>query len=173
MNKPQSLTKPPTPDLETRLVEEDHHSIKLWLRLLTCSSLIEAELRSRLREEFDTTLPRFDFLSQLQRTPQGLTMGELSRRMMVSGGNVSGLSTQLVKEGLVSRSTLPEDRRTYIVKLTPNGKKFFTNIAKRHEEWVIELLGDLDHDDADQLAALLAKVKTTASKHSTPTGGRQ
>lgn len=172
MNKQQTAINPSAPDLETRLIEEDHHSIKLWLRLLTCSSLIEAELRGRLREEFDTTLPRFDFLSQLQRAPQGLTMGELSRRMMVSGGNVSGLSTQLVKEGLVSRSTLPEDRRTYMVTLTPVGKKFFAKIAKRHEEWVIELLGDLSHDDVDQLAELLAKVKTTVSKHSVSGGGR-
>lgn len=172
MNKQQSAINPSAQDLETRLVEEDHHSIKLWLRLLTCSSLVESELRSRLREEFDTTLPRFDFLSQLQRAPQGLTMGELSRRMMVSGGNVSGLSTQLVKEGLVSRSTLPEDRRTYMVSLTPVGKKFFAKIAKRHEEWVIELLGDLSLDDVDQLAELLGKVKTTVNKHSVAGSGR-
>lgn len=86
-------------DHETRLIEADHHSIKLWLRLLTCSSLIEGRLRNALREEFDTTLPRFDFLAQLERSPSGLTMGELSRRMMVSGGNISCIATQLVEEG--------------------------------------------------------------------------
>ena len=79
-------------DHETRLVESDHHSLKLWLRLLTCSSLIEKKLRDELRLSFDMTLPRFDFLAQLERAPDGLTMGELSKRMMVSGGNISGIA---------------------------------------------------------------------------------
>jgi hypothetical protein len=85
-------------DHEARLVEDDHHSLKLWLRLLTCSSLVENKIRESLRQEFNTTLPRFDFMAQLQRKPEGLMMGTLSKRMMVSGGNVSGIATQLVKD---------------------------------------------------------------------------
>lgn len=91
-------------DHESRTQEDDHHSIRLWLRLLTCSNLIESKLRSHLREEFNITLPRFDFLAQLERAPEGLTMGELSQRMMVSGGNISGIATQLEGEGLINRS---------------------------------------------------------------------
>lgn len=150
-------------DHETRLREDDHHSIKLWLRLLTCSSLIEASVRNSLREEFETTLPRFDFMSQLQRIPEGMTMGELSERMMVSGGNVSGIATQLVKEGLISRKSLPSDRRTFLVKLTAKGLTVFDAMAARHEEWVIGLLGDMDEKDVDQLFELLGKVKKTVS----------
>ncbi len=150
-------------DQETRLTEEDHHSIKLWLRLLTCSSLIEGKLRAKLREEFDTTMPRFDFMAQLSRVPEGLTMGELSKRMMVSGGNVSGIATQLVKEQLVDRTPVPENRRTFIVKLTNKGDKAFTAMAARHEEWVIELLGQLTEGDVSKLMSLLAKVKSAAS----------
>lgn len=148
-------------DHETRVHEDDHHSIKLWLRMLTCSSLMEAELRSRLREEFDTTLPRFDFMAQLQRVPDGLTMGELSKRMMVSGGNVSGIANQLIKQGYISRTTLASDRRTFVVKLTAKGGKVFNKMAERHEEWVIELLGGLGADDVIRLSKLLAKVKST------------
>ncbi len=144
---------------ETRLHEDDHHSIKLWLRLLTCSSLIESRLRGALREEFDTTLPRFDFLAQLERVPEGLTMGELSRRLMVSGGNVSGIAAQLVGEGLVDRSPLPENRRTFMVKLTPKGRKAFSRMAQRHEQWVIGLLGLLEPGEVDQLMGLLDRVK--------------
>jgi DNA-binding MarR family transcriptional regulator len=149
-------------DHETRLHEDDHHSLKLWLRLLTCSSLIETELRGALRETFNTTLPRFDFLAQLERVPDGLTMGALSQRMMVSGGNVSGIATQLVKEGLVDRSPVPDNRRTFIVKLTPKGKRTFRKMAEEHEGWVIGMLGHLESDEVDQLMTLLARVKQGA-----------
>lgn len=146
-------------DQETRLHEDDHHSVKLWLRLLTCSSLIESRIRGALREEFDTTLPRFDFMAQLERAPDGLTMGELSRRMMVSGGNVSGLAAQLVKEGLVDRRPVPNNRRTFLVKLTPRGRRLFTTMAEQHEQWVIQILGHLEAEEVDQLMSLLKRVK--------------
>jgi len=148
-------------DHETRLVESDHHSLKLWLRLLTCSSLIEKKLRDELRLSFDMTLPRFDFLSQLERAPDGLTMGELSKRMMVSGGNISGIAAQLVDEGLIDRCQVPNNRRTFIVTLTQKGRNEFETIAKAHERWVIEMLGQLDQDDVKQLMSLLLKVKNT------------
>ena len=148
-------------DHETRLVESDHHSLKLWLRLLTCSSLIEKKLRDELRLSFDMTLPRFDFLSQLERAPDGLTMGELSKRMMVSGGNISGIAAQLVDEGLIDRCQVPSNRRTFIVTLTQKGRNEFETIAKAHERWVIEMLGQLDQDDVNQLMNLLLKVKNT------------
>ena len=148
-------------DHETRLVESDHHSLKLWLRLLTCSSLIEKRLRDELRLSFDMTLPRFDFLSQLERAPDGLTMGELSKRMMVSGGNISGIAAQLVDEGLIDRCQVPNNRRTFIVTLTQKGRTEFKTIAKAHERWVIEMLGQLDQDDVKQLMSLLLKVKNT------------
>lgn len=144
---------------ETRLHEDDHHSIKLWLRLLTCSSLIENRLRSALRERFDTTLPRFDFLAQLERSPEGLTMGELSRRMMVTGGNVSGIATQLEGEGLVARSPLPNNRRTVQVKLTARGRRQFAAMAEEHEQWVIGMLGHLEEGEVEQLMRLLNRVK--------------
>lgn len=146
-------------DQETRLREDDHHSLKLWLRLLTCSSMIEGRLRSALRKEFDTTLPRFDLMAQLERVPQGLTMGELSRRMMVSGGNVSGIASQLVKEGLLDRQPVPTNRRTFMVKLTAQGKREFAELARRHEEWVIECLGHLRPAEVDTLMELLNRVK--------------
>ena len=123
--------------------------------------MIEGELRSRLRQEFDTTLPRFDFMAQLQRVPDGLTMGELSKRMMVSGGNVSGIANQLIKQGYISRTTLASDRRTFVVKLTAKGARSFRKMAARHEEWVIELLGGLGMEEVNKLSKLLAKVKST------------
>lgn len=150
-------------DLETRLQEDDHHSIKLWLRLLTCSSLVEKYLRDKLRDEFATTLPRFDFMAQLQRNPQGLLMGELSELMMVSGGNVSGIATQLVKEKMISRTALPADGRAFVVKLTPKGAKAFLKMAKRHEEWVIEALGQLKKNDIVELTERMGDLKEAVS----------
>jgi len=146
-------------DHESRLQDDDHHSIRLWLRLLTCSNLIEARLRSRLREEFGITLPRFDFLAQLERAPDGLTMGELSKRMMVSGGNISGIATQLEREGLIDRTPVVGNRRMFCVRLTTEGRAQFKRMAARHEQWVVEMLGPLSSRDVDNMMSGLKKVK--------------
>lgn len=148
-------------DLESRMASpEDHHqAIKLWLRLLTCTNLIEGEVRSRLRAEFGTTLPRFDLMAQLERHPQGLTMNELSRRMMVTAGNVTGITDQLEREGLVVRQAHPQDRRAITVKLTPEGHRRFAAMAEVHEGWIIGLLAGLTREDKETLYGLLAKLK--------------
>src|SRR5213595_3207151 len=98
------------PDLASRLTQDHHQSLKLWLRMLACTVRIENEIRSRLRTTFGITLPRFDLMAQLERHPQGLRMGELSKRMMVTGGNVTGITDQLEREKLVLRVTDPADR---------------------------------------------------------------
>jgi DNA-binding MarR family transcriptional regulator len=146
-------------DLESRADDTHHESLRLWLRLLTCTQLIEASVRTRLRRDFATTLPRFDLLAQLERNPEGLRMGELSRRMMVTSGNVTGITDQLVDEGLVKRIETPDDRRAYVIRLTPAGKRSFDRMAAAHERWVIELLGGLSANEREQLGKLLAKVK--------------
>src|SRR5262249_31496869 len=109
--------------------------VRTWIRLLMCSHMIESQVRGRLREEFATTLPRFDVLAQLERTfraePRGLTMGELSRRLMVSNGNLTGLTARLLREKLVERVPSP-DRRTQRVRLTPSGKRAFDRMAAAH-----------------------------------------
>lgn len=147
------------PDRETRARADDHRALRLWLRLLTCSQLIERHVRSRLRSRFGITLPRFDLMSQLERHPEGLKMNELSRRMMVTGGNVTGIVDQLVKEGLVERLDEPTDRRAWRVRLTRAGDKAFAEMARAHEEWVVALLGGLGRRDSDALMQLLARLK--------------
>jgi len=153
-------------DRETRATVDDHRALRLWLRLLTCSQLIERQVRSRLRERFGTTLPRFDLLSQLERHPRGLKMSELSRLLMVTGGNVTGIVDQLVKEGLVERVDDAEDRRAWRVTLTRAGDKAFAEMARAHEEWVIELLGGLTRKESEALMQLLARLKQTTLEHS-------
>jgi DNA-binding MarR family transcriptional regulator len=146
-------------DLETRSSGDDHLSLRLWLRLLSCTNLIEGRARSRLRAEFATSLARFDLLAQLERAPAGLTMGELSRRLMVTGGNVTRLTDQLQADALVVRETLPGDRRAFAVRLTPAGRRAFGEMAVRHESWILEMFGVLSHKERSQLYALLAKLK--------------
>ncbi|MCK9284373.1 MAG: MarR family transcriptional regulator [Rhodocyclaceae bacterium] len=150
-------------DSETRVNANDHDALRLWLRLLACTNLIEGQVRSRLRVEFDTTLPRFDLMAQLERMPEGLKMGELSKRMMVTGGNVTGITDQLVAEGLVVREDNPADRRAYIVKLTAEGRRQFKRMAEPHEKWIIELLAGLGDAEKKQLFDLLAKMKKHAA----------
>ncbi|MGE5128059.1 MAG: MarR family winged helix-turn-helix transcriptional regulator [Sphingomonadaceae bacterium] len=149
-------------DRESGSRADDHRALRLWLRLLTCTQLIEGQVRSRLRERFATTLPRFDLMSQLERHPQGLKMNELSRRMMVTGGNVTGIVDQLAAEGLVERQADPDDRRAQRVRLTRAGERVFAEMARAHEEWIVATLSGLSRREHAELFRLLAKVKQHA-----------
>jgi DNA-binding MarR family transcriptional regulator len=140
----------------------DHRALRVWLRLLTCTQLIERSVRSRLRLRFATTLPRFDLMAQLERHPEGLKMSELSRLLMVTGGNVTAIVDQLEKEGLVERLEEPADRRAFRIRLTRNGERSFAEIARAHEEWVVQLFEGMSRRDQDDLLRLLAKVKQHA-----------
>ena len=146
-------------DMEAQSHSEHPQALRLWLRLLTCTQLVEKQVRNNLREQFDTTLPRFDLMAQLQRNPDGLKMNELSRRMMVTGGNVTGITDQLVIEGLVERMDVDGDRRAYCVRLTGQGRKTFADMAKRHEDWIVSAFEVLTAKEVDALYKLLGKVK--------------
>ncbi len=151
---------PPSPlDHETRLQAHDHTALRLWLRLLTCTSLIEASVRQILRTEFASTLPRFDLLAQLERHPHGLRMSELSQRLMVSGGNITALADQLEAEGLLRRRPVSDDRRAIRLELSATGRRRFAEMAEGHERRVVSLLDALSHDEQRRLLALLGKLK--------------
>lgn len=146
-------------DREASLVQDDHVELKIWLRLLTCTTMIEQVVRQRLREGFDVTLPRFDILAQLDRAPDGLMMGELSRRLMVSHGNVTNLIDRLVEEGWVERHAVPGDRRAQLVRLTRLGKEKFDQLAPEHQRWVVDLFSKMPRKDLKTLHELLARLK--------------
>ena len=149
-------------DRETIARADDHRALRIWLRLLTCTQLIERQVRSRLRSQFDTTLPRFDLMAQLERHREGLKMNQLSRLLMVTGGNVTAIVDQLEKEGLVERLDEPDDRRAFRIRLTKSGERTFVDMARAHEEWVVDLLAGLSRRDQGELLRLLARVKENA-----------
>ena len=149
-------------DRETIARSADHRALRIWLRLLTCTQLIEQKVRSRLREQFATTLPRFDLMARLERHREGLKMNELSRLLMVTGGNVTAIVDQLEKEGLVERLAEPADRRAFRIRLTRDGERTFADMALAHEEWVVEMLCGLSRKEHEELLKLLAKLKTSA-----------
>ncbi len=146
-------------DMEAQGHSEHSGALRLWLRMLTCSQLIEKRVRNNLREQFDTTLPRFDLMAQLQRHPDGLKMNELSRRMMVTSGNITGITDQLVLEGLVERMEVDGDRRAYRVRLTKLGRATFDEMAQQHEAWIMSAFDVLSPRELNVLHALLGKVK--------------
>jgi DNA-binding MarR family transcriptional regulator len=146
-------------DMEARAHSEHPEALRLWLRLLTCTQIVEKRVRTRLRERFDTTLPRFDLMAQLERAPEGLKMNELSRRMMVTGGNVTGITDQLAAEGLVDRVDVQGDRRAYRVRLTARGRKLFNEMARQHESWIVDAFAALSDKEIAVLHKLLGKVK--------------
>jgi len=157
-----------TPDLETLTSPEDHDDLRLWLRLLTCCNLIEGDIRGRLRTEYETTLPRFDLMAQLQRAPEGMKMSELSRHMMVTNGNITGITDQLEKEGLVQRNKVLTDRRSSLIKLTAKGKRTFQKMADSHEQWIQELLAGLSDKSRKNLFEALGELKLVAQTRITP-----
>lgn len=144
---------------EARSASGDHEALKLWLRMLACTTQIEDEIRRRLRARFDTTLPRFDYMAQLYRKPTGLRMKELSSYLMVTGANVTGLTDELEREGMVARSSSPTDRRSWIVSLTPKGRSLFERMAKEHEQWILELFAVLNPQAVSQLYRHLGALR--------------
>jgi DNA-binding MarR family transcriptional regulator len=159
MNDTTDTTDTPAIDPETRVTHDDHEALRLWLRMLTCTMVVERHVRARLRERFGMSLPRFDLMAQLDRAADGLRMSELSRRLMVSGGNVTSLVDQLVDEGLVERRDVPGDRRASAVRLTPRGREAFLAMAAEHEGWIVELTDGLPAADRARLYQLLGRFK--------------
>ncbi|WP_298822638.1 MarR family transcriptional regulator [uncultured Roseibium sp.] len=132
--------------------------LRLWLKLLKASSLIEDEIRRRLRNEFNWTLPRFDVMSALARSPDGLKMSEISQMLRVSNGNITGIVDKLSEEGLALRVAVPGDRRANLVRLTPKGQNVFAEHAEVHEAWIDEILSGLDSEDVDGMIGRLDRL---------------
>lgn len=146
-------------DMEARVHAEHPQALRLWLRMLTCTQMVERQVRSRLAQQFAVTLPRFDLLAQLERVPEGLKMRELSQRMMVTGANVTAITDQLVAEGWVERSAVKGDRRAWRVRLTARGRRQFAEIAHAHEDWIVAAFAALSARELSSLHRLLGKVK--------------
>jgi DNA-binding MarR family transcriptional regulator len=144
---------------EARAVSTDHAALKLWLRMLACTTQVESEIRRRLRVNFDTSLARFDYMAQLFRHPEGVKMNQLSRQLMVTTGNVTGLTDELEREGLVLRENDPSDRRAWRLSLTPKGRRSFQAMASEHEKWILELFGGLGAKDVQQLHQTLGLLR--------------
>ncbi len=150
--------------LDSRVTDETHESLRLWLRLLACSHLVENHVRKSLAARFKTTLPRFDLMAQLERFPEGLQMGELSRRMLVTGGNVTGIVDQLEGAGSIVRTEDPADRRAYLVKLTKEGRRLFGQMAAEHESWIVNLFSGLPKREQRILNESLSHLRTQLTR---------
>lgn len=137
----------------------EQRALRLWLRLLACTNLIEQRLRSRLRSDFEITLPQFDVLAELERSAAPQTMSELSARLMVSNGNVTGVVDRLERAGYVRREADKRDRRVQFIRLTPAGRKLFTRMSRAHAAWVAELFDGLRAQEAERLTKQLRRVR--------------
>jgi DNA-binding MarR family transcriptional regulator len=142
----------------------DRQRLRVWLRILKLQRLIGAELRERLRVEYDTTLPQFDVMSALDRTETGLTMSALSEALMVSNGNVTGIVERLVEQGLVERAPVAGDRRATLVRLTGRGRETFSEMAARHRDWVSAALDGLNVQDAAAVIGLLDRARPVEAR---------
>jgi DNA-binding MarR family transcriptional regulator len=137
--------------IRPRNVSESKQRLRLWLRLLRATRAMESDLRERLRVQFGITLPQFDVMAALYRKADGITMTGLSRMLIVSNGNVTGIIDRLVAEKLVARRPAADDRRSHMVRLTPKGEQQFDIIARAHQEWVDRLLSGFDGEQAEMI----------------------
>lgn len=156
-------------DAETKVHEapgSHKPELRLWLRMLTCTMMVENTIRAALRSRFDATLPRFDLMAQLEKAENGMTLSEVSRRMMVSNGNVTALVERLMAAGLVARRISETDRRSQVIWLTPAGHQAFAAMAAEHEAWVADMFSGLTADEARELMRLLAKTKQSVQRAS-------
>jgi DNA-binding MarR family transcriptional regulator len=139
-------------------------ALRLWLRLLSCSTLIEKRMRQMLGERFDTTLPRFDVLAALDRAPDGLNMGELSSMLLVSNGNVTAIVARLVDDGQVERTPDETDRRVQRVRLTARGRTAFRAMAEQHEAWIDQIMAELNGPEIKDLLEGLDRLRSSIEK---------
>jgi len=146
-------------DAESRVHDDHHVSLRLLLRLLACTGQVENRVRQFLQTKFQTSIARFDLMAQLERTPEGLNMYELSQRLMVTRGNVTGITDGLESEGLVVRAVDAADRRVFRVKLTAEGQRQFARMAREHERYIIDLFGGMSTKNKRQLMELLGELK--------------
>ncbi len=154
-----NIAAPPPQDYEAAATQDDTVDLRVWLRLLSCANMIEAEIRRRLRREFGVTLPWFDAVAQLYREADGLTMSALSRRLMVTNGNATSLVDRLVTEGHATRKAEPLDQRVLRVRLTRKGRAAFERIHPAHRRWISDLMGTTKQTDLARLYGLLANLK--------------
>ncbi len=145
------------------MAETNRDILRLWLRLLSSTNFIEYELQQRLREKFGISLARFDFLAQLYRAgDDDLTMTDLSQRLMVTGGNITGLTDRLTKEGYVQRRPDADDRRVQRIRLTDQGRAFFEEVAEIHGQWVSEIFAHVETAGTEGLMGMLGQIKSSA-----------
>ncbi len=146
-------------DYESGVGASDRMELRVWLRLITCFNLLDGAVRQSLHQHHATTLPRFDVLAQLYRTSAPMSMGELSRRLMVTNANITGLIDRLTREGLVERKSSAEDRRRHMAELTADGKKLFEAMAEDHRVWLADMMAGLDRAEMSELFRLLGRLK--------------
>lgn len=151
----------PSQIFERRMEEipGDKDGLRLWLRIVACTQMVEQEIRVLLREKFSMTLPRFELLAALDRVPDGLTMGELSRWLMVTKGNITGIAERLSEDGYIKRQPTPTDRRSFVVTLTPKGRRLFKEMETEYERFLDQIFAEVTIDDFDSFTGVLARVK--------------
>lgn len=149
-------------------IPREKEGLRLWLRVVSCSQMVEQEIRVMLRDRFEMTLPRFELMSALDRVPDGLNMGELSSWLMVTKGNVTGIAERLSEDGYIKRTPTPTDRRSFCVTLTPRGKKVFKAMEEAYENLLDRLFTDVSPEESDMFAGVLARVKEAVEEKRDP-----
>jgi len=152
---------------KSKTIQTNRHSdsLKLWIELIRCSNILERHVDKNLRQHHGQSISRFDVLSQLERvTEQGLTVGELGLKLIASKGNITGLVNRMIKDGLVTKESKSEDRRSYQVKISKKGLSLFKKMANDHASWIESSFSALNIDSMKDMTKLLAETRLSLNK---------
>ena len=160
---------PPTQDIaDARDMGARNIEARIWICALTLHGEIHNRLNRAFLREFGITLAKFDVLAQLARFEEGLSQGRLSQFLKVTGGNVTGLVRRLLADGLITREMSPADRRSFIVRPTPQGTAIYRAARERHDALLREWFGALP---PDRLEHALASLRLLHDQLRAPRGG--
>lgn len=133
---------------------------RIWLSVLSIESNIFSKLNGALSAQFGISVAKFEFLAQIERYPDGISLSQISANLKVTSGNVSGLVRRLLADGLITKTMSLEDRRSFIAKFTPEGKELFDKANILHAETLAHCFAEVP---LSELEAALATLRSLSS----------
>lgn len=130
-------------------------ALQLWVKLARAASTM-GKMSAENIKGFGLTEPQFAVIECLGHLGP-LSHTELSRKMLVTGGNITCVIDNLQKENLVERIQDKKDRRVSSVKLTAKGKKLFREKFVEHAKFIATISSVLSEQEQRQLSSLLKK----------------
>lgn len=112
----------------------------------------------------DVTTEQWSVLARLCEE-DGISQKELAARVSKDQTNVTRILDQLQRKGLVVRKANPDDRRSFLPSVTPEGQAMYERIAPLEEKTIALAMEGLQPDEVAKLKELLQRIADNATRH--------